>query len=116
QGSLLEKPIDPRVDRILDEIYEDKAAAERALDARRIIEFRHGDSGERHVIQDERGFWCIVPGPAPTFVGSPESRPTAIFRARYAEKYPASRFCNFGRCQSLPVRIFSQFLWPPLLC
>jgi len=30
----------------LDEIYEDKAAAERALNARRIIEFPHGDSGE----------------------------------------------------------------------
>jgi len=47
------------------EIYEDKAAAERALKARRIIEFPHGDSGERHVIQDERGFWRIVSGPAP---------------------------------------------------
>src|SRR5437660_2188418 len=66
QKCLLEKPIDPRVDRILDEIYEDKAAAERALNARRIIEFPHGDSGERHVIQDEHGFWRIVPGPAPT--------------------------------------------------
>jgi hypothetical protein len=43
---------------------EDKAAAERALSARRIIEFPHGDSGERHVIQDERGFLPIVPGPA----------------------------------------------------
>ncbi|PYL87623.1 MAG: hypothetical protein DMF17_02000 [Verrucomicrobia bacterium] len=50
----------------MDEIYEDKAAAERALNARRIIEFPRGDSGERHVIQDERGFWRIVPGPAPT--------------------------------------------------
>jgi len=50
----------------LDEIYEDKAAAELALNARRIIEFPHGDSGERHVIQDEHGFWRIVPGPAPT--------------------------------------------------
>ena len=66
QKSMLEKPIDPRVDRILQEIYEDKAAAERALNARRIIEFPIGDSGERHVIQDEQGFWRIVPGAAPT--------------------------------------------------
>jgi len=65
QKCLLEKPLDPRVDRIFDEIYEDRAAAERALNARRIIEFPHGDSGERHVIRDERGFWRIVPGPAP---------------------------------------------------
>jgi streptomycin 6-kinase len=63
--SLLEKPVHPRVDRILQEIYADRAAAERALNARRIIEFPPGDSGERHVIQDERGFWRIVPGPAP---------------------------------------------------
>lgn len=66
QKCLLEKPLDPRVDRILHEIYEDKAAAERTLEARRIIELPHGDSDERHVIQDERGFWRIVPGPAPT--------------------------------------------------
>lgn len=65
QKSLLEKPIDPRVDRILQEIYEDRAAAERALNARRIIDFPHGDSGERHVIQDEHGFWRVVPGPTP---------------------------------------------------
>ena len=66
QKSMLEKPIDPRVDRILHEIYDDKAAAERALNARRIIEFPIGDSGERHVIQDEEGFWRIVPGAPPT--------------------------------------------------
>jgi len=42
-----------------------KLPQERGLNARRIIEFPHGDSGERHVIQDERGFWRIVPGPAP---------------------------------------------------
>jgi hypothetical protein len=66
QKSLLEKPLDPRVDRILQEIYADKAAAEAALKARRIIAFPKDDSGERHVIQDERGFWRIVPGPAPT--------------------------------------------------
>src|SRR5712691_6572426 len=65
QKSLLQKPIDPRVDRILQEIYDDKAAAERALNARRIIEFPHGDSGERHVTQDEDGFWRIVPGAPP---------------------------------------------------
>jgi hypothetical protein len=65
QKCLLEKPFDARVDRILHEIYEDKAAAERALNARRIVEFPQGDPGGRHVIQDEDGFWRIVPGPAP---------------------------------------------------
>ena len=65
QKSMLENPIDPRVDRILQEIYADKEAAERALKSRRIIEFPHGDSGERHVIQDEEGFWRIVPGAPP---------------------------------------------------
>lgn len=64
--SLLEKPVDPRVDRIMQEIYADRAAAEAALKARRIIVFPAGDSGERHVVQDEQGFWRIVPGPAPT--------------------------------------------------
>src|SRR5437899_10818291 len=57
QKSLLEKPLDPRVDRILQEIYADKAAAEAALKARRIIAFPKDASGERHVIQDEHGFW-----------------------------------------------------------
>jgi|GEM_PF-1033652 hypothetical protein len=66
QKSLLEKPIDPRVGRILQEIYADKAAAERALKSRRIIDFPHGDSGERHVIQDKQGLWRIVAGPPPT--------------------------------------------------
>jgi len=46
-------------------LFADRAAAERALNARRIIEFPTEDSGERHVIQDERGFWRIVPGLAP---------------------------------------------------
>jgi hypothetical protein len=66
QKILLEKPLDPRVDRIVQEIYADKAAAEKALAQRRIIDFPHGDSGERHVIQDEQGFWRIVPGAPPT--------------------------------------------------
>ena len=64
--SLLEKPLDPRVDRIMQEIYADRAAAEAALKTRRIIAFPSGDSGERHVIQGADGFWRIVPGPAPT--------------------------------------------------
>jgi hypothetical protein len=64
QKSLLEKPIDPRVDRILQEIYSDRAAAEQALNSQRIIEFPKGDSGQGHVVQDENGFWRIVPGPA----------------------------------------------------
>ena len=66
QKCLLEKPLDPRVDRILHGIYGDKAAAERTLNFRHIIEFPPSDSGEGHVIQDEHGFWRIVPGPAPT--------------------------------------------------
>src|SRR6266571_3525284 len=61
QKDLLQTPVDARVDRILQEIYADRAAAERALKSRRIIEFPIGDSGERHVIQDEHGFWRIVP-------------------------------------------------------
>ena len=66
QKALLVKPVDPRVGRILQEIYADRAAAEAALKARRIIAFPNQDGGERHVIQDENGFWRIVPGPAPT--------------------------------------------------
>jgi hypothetical protein len=66
QKCLLEKPVDPRVDRIMQEIYADRAAAEAALKARRIIAFPSDDSGERHVIQGTDGFWRIVPGPAPT--------------------------------------------------
>ncbi|PYL08465.1 MAG: hypothetical protein DME34_04595 [Verrucomicrobia bacterium] len=66
QKCLLEKPVDPRVDRIMQEIYADRAAAEAALKARRIIAFPSGDSGERHVIQGADGLWRIVPGPAPT--------------------------------------------------
>ena len=63
--SILGEPLDPRVERILGEIYADRAAAEKALNSRRIIEFPSNDSGERHVIQDEDGFWRIVPGPPP---------------------------------------------------
>jgi hypothetical protein len=66
QKSMLEKPVDARVDRILQKIYADRAAAERALKARRIISFPNDDSSERHVVQDPDGFWRIVPGPAPT--------------------------------------------------
>ena len=66
QKNLLEKPVDPRVDRIMEEIYADKAAAEAALKSRRIIAFPSANGGERHVVQGEDGFWRIVPGPAPT--------------------------------------------------
>jgi hypothetical protein len=66
QQSLLDKPVDPRVDRILQEIYADRAAAEAALKARRIIAFPNIDGGERHVVRGEDGFWRIVPGPPPT--------------------------------------------------
>jgi hypothetical protein len=63
QKSILEKPIDSRVDLILKEIYADKAAAESALNSRRIVNFPLSDSGHRHVIQDENGFWRIIPAP-----------------------------------------------------
>jgi hypothetical protein len=66
QKSMLEKPLDPRVDRILREIYADRAAAEHALKARSILRFPSDDCGERHVVQDSGGFWRIVPGPAST--------------------------------------------------
>ncbi len=65
QKSMLENPVDSRVDRILQEIYADRAEAERALKARRIIQFPHSDSGERLVVQDEDGFWRIVSGSPP---------------------------------------------------
>jgi hypothetical protein len=74
QKSILEKPIDPRVGRILQDIYDDKAAAEAALNARRIIVFPSGDSGERHVVQDKEGFWRIVPG-------NPPASPNKLFDA-----------------------------------
>ena len=61
QKQLLQKAVDPRVERIMQEIYADRAAAERALKSRRIIEFPIGDAGERCVVQDEQGFWRIVP-------------------------------------------------------
>src|ERR1700730_9153235 len=66
QKRMLLAVLTPRIDRILQEIYADRAAAERALKARRIISFPNDDSGERHVVQDPDGFWRIVPRPAPT--------------------------------------------------
>lgn len=65
QKDLLEQPVHPRVGRIMDEIYADKAAAERAVKSRQILNFPSADSGERHVVQDADGFWRIMPGPAP---------------------------------------------------
>lgn len=62
---ILENPIDPRVDRILQGIYADKAAAEQALNPPQIVAFPRDKTAERHVVQDENGFWRIVPGPAP---------------------------------------------------
>jgi hypothetical protein len=63
--SMLEKPLDSRVDQILHGIYTDQATAERALKRHRIIEFPCSDSADRHVIRGEDGFWRIVPVPAP---------------------------------------------------
>jgi hypothetical protein len=65
QTSLLKEPVDPRVEKILRKIYSDRAAAERALNSKRITGFANGNFGDRHVIQDENGFWRIVPGPPP---------------------------------------------------
>lgn len=65
QKAILEEPLDPRVDRILQGIYSDKAAAERAIKSRQIIEFPMTDLGERHLVQDENGFWRIVPVAGP---------------------------------------------------
>jgi hypothetical protein len=61
QKTILLKPVDPRVDRILEELYADRATAERALKKGRVIEFPQGTSSEAHVVQDKNGFWRIVP-------------------------------------------------------
>jgi hypothetical protein len=65
QKDILQQEIDPRVNRILEQIYADQSAAERALNASRIVKFPSPDSGQRHVVQDANGFWRIVPGPSP---------------------------------------------------
>ncbi|MEY2531782.1 MAG: hypothetical protein QOI96_1867 [Verrucomicrobiota bacterium] len=64
QKTILEKPLDPRVDRILHELHSDRTAAENALKARRIIQFPQSDWASARVVQDENGFWRIVPGAA----------------------------------------------------
>jgi hypothetical protein len=64
QRAILEKPIDPRVERIMQELHADKAAAEDALKARRIIKFPGNDWADAHVVQDENGFWRISSGSA----------------------------------------------------
>lgn len=63
QKDILDQAVDPRVNRILERIYADKAAAERALNNSQIVNFPSADTGERHVVQDADGFWRIVPGP-----------------------------------------------------
>lgn len=65
QKDILDQPLNPRVNRIMEQIYADKAAAERALNGRQIVAFPSNDSAERHVVQDADGFWRIVPGPPP---------------------------------------------------
>jgi hypothetical protein len=65
EKSLLEKPVDPRVERILREMYANKAAAECALNSQRLRSFSSADIGDRHVVQDQDGFWRIVPGSPP---------------------------------------------------
>jgi hypothetical protein len=64
QKNILEKPLDPRVDRILQELHADRASAEEVLHSRRVIRFPQQNWAQARVIQDESGFWRIVPGPA----------------------------------------------------
>ena len=71
QKTILEKPVDARVDRILEDLYSDQATAERVLKGRHVIEFPDGTSGEAQVIQDKNGFWRIVPA-------APEERISAL--------------------------------------
>ncbi len=71
---MLEEPIDPRVNRILSEINTDKASAEIAFKRRRIIKFPNDETGGRHVVQDEGGFWRIVPDYLPETVKSLSDR------------------------------------------
>ena len=71
QKTILEKPVDARVDRILEELYADRATAERVLNGRHVIAFPDGTSGEAQVVQDKNGFWRIVPA-------APEERISAL--------------------------------------
>jgi len=71
QKTILEKPVDARVDRILEELYADRATAERVLKGRHVIAFPDGTSGEAQVVQDKNGFWRIVPA-------EPEERISAL--------------------------------------
>ena len=61
QKTILETPVNPRVEHILEEIYADRATAERALKERRVIEFPQATLGEPRVVQDKDGSWRIVP-------------------------------------------------------
>lgn len=61
QKALLDTPIDPRVDKIMRQLYADRTEAEAALKAGR----RPGDTKNHQVVQDPNGFWRIAKGPAP---------------------------------------------------
>ena len=62
---MLEEPVDPRVDRILEEVYVDKIAAEHALNTNGTADSPNSGSSKRRVVQDKDGLWRIVPGQAP---------------------------------------------------
>jgi hypothetical protein len=64
QRAVLQSPITERVARILKGIYGDKAAAERAIKARRIVSFPFGGGHPSHAMQYDDGYWHIAPGSA----------------------------------------------------
>jgi hypothetical protein len=62
QKSMLEEPLDPRVNRILHELYANKATAEQALNAGRIIQFPHVDSRAEDAAPAKNGGAQVVDG------------------------------------------------------
>jgi hypothetical protein len=65
--AILEQPLNPRVARILAELRDEVAEAQRAMDARRVIRFpRAGSMG--HVVRDSEGR-LTFPSGAPPEIG-----------------------------------------------
>lgn len=65
QKALLKGPVNPRVDKILSELFDDRAAAEKALATRRATAGAVSIKEGARVIQDASGFWRIVAGDPP---------------------------------------------------
>lgn len=61
QKALLDTPVDPRVDKIMRQMYVDQTAAEAALKAGQ----RPGDKTKHQVVRDPNGFWRIKNAQAP---------------------------------------------------